>query len=519
MSHADYLDLGGWNAVCWQCGFKFKASELRQHWQGYYVCSRCFEVRQPQDFVRSVPDVQTPPWTQPRPGPTFRDPYWRQQLLWNSGAISGATGATVLNGGGACYKIGDTLAVTGGTGAPTTLVVTGVTNCVITSVAILDPGNYTTLPVCTPLHINMWGGTYSANTSHITLSGNNLIATQDGAGFPVSTTSTVGISTGIASVNTTVTAIGSAVNVGIALVALSDGVTLGDNSNSYGYLNTGEIRFNGTSTAYGAAFTTGDVIGTSFDATAHTLTFYKNGVSQGIAATGIAGGTWYFPANLGTSAKVVSDFITGVITGCGFTPTGGSGSGAIIALTTAVMQYSRISLPNSHHANETNSYGVPNQVVSDGSSVITNVIGTLLKSSGKNYCEVTLLAPAFGSMRLGLVNPFYVPGDNVVLGADNNSYAYEINTALKWHTSSSAYGIHQLVYGNTVVGMLWDATAGTLQFWYNGQPQGIAFTGVTGAWKFAFTGFSDSVWSSTNFGTTTWTYPPPTGYIGWYGPA
>ena len=68
---ADYLELGDWNAVCFQCGRKRKASTLVKHWQGYYVCPDHNEPRQPQDFVRAVPDVQTPPWTQPRPGYTY----------------------------------------------------------------------------------------------------------------------------------------------------------------------------------------------------------------------------------------------------------------------------------------------------------------------------------------------------------------------------------------------------------------------------------------------------------------
>lgn len=61
---ADYLALGDYNAICYECGGKFKASTLLRHWQGYYVCPPHWEARQPQDFVRSVPDIQTPPWTQ-----------------------------------------------------------------------------------------------------------------------------------------------------------------------------------------------------------------------------------------------------------------------------------------------------------------------------------------------------------------------------------------------------------------------------------------------------------------------
>ncbi len=68
---ADKLVLGDWNAVCYQCGRKRKASMLKKHWQGYYVCSEHWEPRQPQDFVRSIPDNQTPPWAQPMPENVF----------------------------------------------------------------------------------------------------------------------------------------------------------------------------------------------------------------------------------------------------------------------------------------------------------------------------------------------------------------------------------------------------------------------------------------------------------------
>ena len=57
MGRADYYEKGGWNVLCKQCGFKFKASMLRQHWQGYYVCQSCYEPRQPQDFVRAKADT------------------------------------------------------------------------------------------------------------------------------------------------------------------------------------------------------------------------------------------------------------------------------------------------------------------------------------------------------------------------------------------------------------------------------------------------------------------------------
>lgn len=67
MGRADYYKPGSWNTVCYQCGFKRKGDEMMKYWQGYYVCPEHWEARQPQDFARGIPDVQTPPWSQPMP--------------------------------------------------------------------------------------------------------------------------------------------------------------------------------------------------------------------------------------------------------------------------------------------------------------------------------------------------------------------------------------------------------------------------------------------------------------------
>lgn len=62
---ADYWKPGDWNALCYQCGRKRKAGDLMRYWQGYWLCPEHWESRQPQDFVRGVPDIQTAPWVQP----------------------------------------------------------------------------------------------------------------------------------------------------------------------------------------------------------------------------------------------------------------------------------------------------------------------------------------------------------------------------------------------------------------------------------------------------------------------
>lgn len=65
MGRADYLSLGDWNAACFRCGRKRKASTMKKQWQGFYVCPEHWEPRHPQDFVRGVKENPSVPWSQP----------------------------------------------------------------------------------------------------------------------------------------------------------------------------------------------------------------------------------------------------------------------------------------------------------------------------------------------------------------------------------------------------------------------------------------------------------------------
>lgn len=56
---------GDWNAICDQCGRRFKSSQLRKRWDGYMVCADDWETRHPQEFVRPVKDNHPLPWTRP----------------------------------------------------------------------------------------------------------------------------------------------------------------------------------------------------------------------------------------------------------------------------------------------------------------------------------------------------------------------------------------------------------------------------------------------------------------------
>jgi hypothetical protein len=71
MSYKPRYDKGDWEVVCDVCGRKFKASQLQLRWDGVMVCEGDFENRQPQDFIRGVPDYQAPKWTRPEQSDQF----------------------------------------------------------------------------------------------------------------------------------------------------------------------------------------------------------------------------------------------------------------------------------------------------------------------------------------------------------------------------------------------------------------------------------------------------------------
>ena len=82
--------------------------------------------------------------------------------------------------------------------------------------------------------------------------------------------------------------------IGIALSTWSLATYVGD-TGSWSYHSNGNKYVNGTSSAYGATYTTGDVIGITFNSSTGTLTAYKNNSSQGTLVSGLSV-TSYFAA-------------------------------------------------------------------------------------------------------------------------------------------------------------------------------------------------------------------------------
>ena len=121
------------------------------------------------------------------------------------------------------------------------------------------------------------------------------------SGFSQYVASTMGMSaSGKYYCELTCVTLGSEFTVGICTDQGSTNY-VGGTSTSWGYYTNGNKYNNGSGSAYGATYTSGDLIGVAFDAGAGTLTFYKNGTSQGTAFTGLTSGTYFFTMSTRTS--------------------------------------------------------------------------------------------------------------------------------------------------------------------------------------------------------------------------
>ena len=71
MTYKSSIKWGDWVAICDVCGFKFKASKLRERWDGLMVCQEDWEFRHPQDLIRYPKEDTSIPWSSPEQADTF----------------------------------------------------------------------------------------------------------------------------------------------------------------------------------------------------------------------------------------------------------------------------------------------------------------------------------------------------------------------------------------------------------------------------------------------------------------
>ena len=132
------------------------------------------------------------------------------------------------------------------------------------------------------------------SNSSATFSEGNLKAVGASASASGIFTGTFGVSSGKWYWEVRATGSAQYLNTGIVRTPF-DPTSTGDSgilSNEYVYINNGNKYNNNSSASYGASYTSGDIIGVALDLDADTLTFYKNGSSQGVAYSSLPSGTY-----------------------------------------------------------------------------------------------------------------------------------------------------------------------------------------------------------------------------------
>ena len=128
------------------------------------------------------------------------------------------------------------------------------------------------------------------DTASATLTNGNLDISTPSSGVGT-TRGTLGVSSGKWYFEQTITS--GATAVGVLRTSDSLSFIVGITSGGYSYYSEGSSYTkkinNNVQTNYGASFDPGDVIGVALDLDAGTLTFYKNGSSQGQAFSGLSG--------------------------------------------------------------------------------------------------------------------------------------------------------------------------------------------------------------------------------------
>jgi len=75
MGRADFYKDGDYNAICDECGKKYKFSQLKKRWDGLFVCSRDWEPRHPQDYLKGIRDNMSVPISRPEAANSFIAPF------------------------------------------------------------------------------------------------------------------------------------------------------------------------------------------------------------------------------------------------------------------------------------------------------------------------------------------------------------------------------------------------------------------------------------------------------------
>ena len=129
----------------------------------------------------------------------------------------------------------------------------------------------------------------------VTLANGNLDMISSSTGGNTTCSSTFGVSSGKWYWEVTCTGSDPRNGIGVVKNDVNLNAYLGSDSSGWGYSWNAYKYNNGVGSSYGASHTANDVIGVALDADSGTLTFYKNGASQGQAYSNLTSGP-FFPA-------------------------------------------------------------------------------------------------------------------------------------------------------------------------------------------------------------------------------
>lgn len=151
-------------------------------------------------------------------------------------------------------------------------------------------------------------------------------------------------------------------------------------------------------------------------------------------------------------------------------------------------------------------------VISAGGSNVG--CGSFAMTSGKWYWEVTATAINNNSGMIGVADQSVSLANRIFYNVSGGWY-YE-STGLKWNSSTTGASYGSSYTTNDIIGIAYDADAGSLTFYKNNTTQGVAFnTGLAG--KLIVPSFNNSTSGATqtynvNFGQRPFSYTPPSGF-------
>jgi hypothetical protein len=200
-----------------------------------------------------------------------------------------------------------------------------------------------------------------------------------------------------------------------------------------------------------------------------------------------------------------------------------------ISITAGVTYDSMTDVPTLTSATAAN-FAVLNPLTGDGTISNANLTidwvggnsskpATIGVTSGKWYCEITLVAAATNAMFAGIIPASMIPSAGYP-GSASGGYGFFGDGQKYFNGVNSAYGTAISV--GQIVGIAFDLDNGKLWFSRNGTWQAsgdpaagtnAAFTSIAAGTWFLSTGHSGSCTLAVNFGQRPFTYTPPTGFV------